>query len=74
MKAGLRIEILDEQFSGIAGYSGDDAAILDADDYDVEVRWNRAAAYISDGRPVYLSVRFLGDRPEDARLHALYVK
>lgn len=68
----LRISVLDEGFQPVAGYSKDDAAIIDGDDLRAPVIWKSGDRLPAD-KGVRLEVRFEGIRPEDCRLHAIYV-
>lgn len=68
----LRIEALDEGFRPIDGLSGDDAATVSENGLRVHVRWPNAPS-LPARRRLHLQVCFAGVRPEDARLHALYL-
>jgi len=71
--SALKIELLDEGFKPLAGYSGADAVTLKTNGFRTAVTWKSGAALPVTDRPVRLSVRFEGVRPEDARLFAVYV-
>jgi hypothetical protein len=64
--------VLDEGFRPLDGRSGEGAAVVGENGLRVPVRWPGAAA-LSPERRLRLQVRFHGVRPEDARLHALYL-
>ena len=69
----IRISLLDEGFRPIPGYSGEDAAIVDTSGYQVPVRWRGNTTIPASLGRVRFDISFTGIRPEDARLHALYV-
>lgn len=64
----LHVEVLDEGFRPLEGYAG---ARVDADSLRAPLVWEGGDS-LSD-RTVRLDVQFGGVRPEDARLHALYI-
>ena len=66
----LRLELLDEGFRPVAGFSGPEAAVVEASGLAVPLRWPGGALTADLGR-FRVSVAFQGVRPEDARLHAL---
>lgn len=66
----LRLELLDEGFRPVPGFSGPAAAAADASGLAVPLRWPGGALTPALGR-FRVSVAFEGVRPEDARLHAL---
>jgi hypothetical protein len=68
----LRIDVLDEGFGPLPGYSGLDGAMVTQGGLRVPVRWAGRSLAGALGR-VRLHVHFEGVRPEDCRLHALYV-
>ena len=68
----LRVELLDLGCRPIDGYSGEHAATLTQDGLRIPVRWGSGDAVPVAG-PVRVKVSFTGIRPEDARLHAVYV-
>jgi hypothetical protein len=69
----LRIELLDEAFRPLPGFSGDDAAVITEEGFRTPVRWAGSDGALPANGPVRIAVRFAGIRPEDACLHALYV-
>ena len=69
----LRLDLLDQGFRPLPGYSGDDAAVIADDGFRIPVRWRDADALPEGNEPVRIAVRFAGARPEDVRLHAVYV-
>jgi hypothetical protein len=69
----LRLSLLDEGFHPIPGCSGADAAVITQNGFREPVRWKAADALQPSHGRVRLDVRFEGIRPEDCRLHAVYV-
>ena len=69
----MRLSLLDEGFKPIAGYSGNDAAVLTGNGLRSPITWKGGSALPASGRPVRLSIEFTGVRPEDARLYAVYL-
>ena len=67
----LRAGLLTEGFRPIAGFSGADAAIIGEDGFRIPVKWKAGAALPQD--IVRIDIAFVGVRPEDAALHAVYV-
>jgi len=69
----LRVDVLDEGFRHVPGFSGDDAAVVSADGFRVPLRWRGGTALPAQAGRLRLRVRFEGVRAEDGRLHAVYV-
>ena len=70
----LTVEVLDEQFRPLPGYSGDDCVALVEDGFRQPVRWKNEEVLPGAGKAFRLQVNYgAGVRPEDARLYALYV-
>ena len=69
----LRIGLMDEGFRPIAGYSGEDAAVITEDGLRTPVRWKGGDSLLPYDGLVRFDIRFAGIRPEDCRLHAVYV-
>jgi hypothetical protein len=69
----LRVGLADEGFRPLPGYAGPDAAVLDQSGLRLPVRWKRGDVLSASQGLVRLDVRFEGVRPEDCRLHAMYV-
>ena len=68
----LRVEVLDEQFRPVPGYSGDDCVPLREEGLRQPVVWKDRDALPASGEAFRLKVRYgSGLRPEDARLYAL---
>ena len=69
----LRVSLLDDAFAPVPGFSGADAVVLAADAFRAPVRWPGGDALPARPARLRIEVRFEGLRPEDARLHALYL-
>ncbi len=69
----LRVEVLDEGFHPVAGFSGEAAAVVAADGFRVPLKWKAGANLPASAGPLRLRVLFEGVRAEDGRLHAVYV-
>ena len=69
----LRVGLMDEGFRMIPGYSGTDAAVVSEDGLRSPIRWKVDRSLRPSLGRVRLDVQFEGIRPEDCRLHAIYV-
>ena len=69
----LTVEVLDEQFRPVAGYSGDECIPLRRSALRQPVAWRDRAVIGGVDGGFRLKVTFGGVRPEDARFYALYV-
>jgi hypothetical protein len=69
----LRVDVLDEGFHPVPGFSGDQAAVVNADGFRSQLEWPGGTALPTSAGPLRLRVRFEGVRGEDGRLHAVYV-
>jgi len=69
----MRVSLLDRGFCPITGFSGKDAAIVDADGLRTPLRWKGGEAITPEMGLLRIQVEFAGIRPEDACLHAVYV-
>lgn len=69
----LVVEVLDEQFRPLPGYSGEACVPLREPGLRQPVVWKGRDTVSDIAGPFRLRVTFGGVRPEDARLHALYV-
>lgn len=72
--ARLRVNVLDEAFRPVPGYSGDDAAIINESGFDVQARWKAGNALLPSHGTLRLELNFEGVRPEDCNFHAAYIK
>ena len=64
---------MDEGFRPIAGYNGEDVALIAEDGLRIPVRWKGGDSLLPSHGLVRLEIQFAGIRPEDCRLHAVYV-
>ena len=69
----VTVELLDEQFQPLAGYGVADGGKLEAGGLKQSVRWGEREFIEADG-PVRVRVNFLGVRPEDIGLYAVYLE
>ena len=70
----LRLSLVDAGFRPVPGYSGDEAAIVAKDDLRGPVVWPEGKVSIGSGLgELRIRLDFSGLRPEDARLHAVYL-
>jgi hypothetical protein len=69
----LRVSLLDEGFRPIAGYSGADAAVMTKSELRGALAWKGGNAIVPSQGRVHVEILFEGVRPEDAKLHAMYV-
>lgn len=69
----MRVSLLDEGFAPIPGYSGSDAAVVARDGFRTPLAWHGGGDIAPDMGRVRIEVRFVGVRPEDTNLHAVYV-
>ncbi|MDP6777536.1 MAG: hypothetical protein QGI83_12310 [Candidatus Latescibacteria bacterium] len=69
----VTIELLDEQFRPLPGYSGEACIPLRESGLRQPVRWKERSAVADIRGPFRLRANWGGLRPEDARLFALYV-
>ena len=71
----LTIELLDEHFNPINGYSGDNSAHLNQSGFNVPVTWTGKDALPDNTSTIRLRVTFGdGKRPEDCKLYAIYIE
>jgi len=71
--ANLQVNLLDDSFRPIAGYSGKSGAIVARDGLRAPAVWNQKDAIDGRSTEMHLQVKFEGIRPEDANLHAIYI-
>ena len=72
--AQVAVELTDERFRPIAGYSGSGAAVIDRDGLDVPVTWGGGATVPAGLGAYRVKLDFRGIRAEDARLFAVYAR
>ena len=71
--SNLKVEILDEQFRPVAGYSGDDCISIKESGLRQPVTWRAKEALEKFDHPIRVKAIWVGIRPEDANLYAAYV-
>ena len=69
----LKVEILDEQFRPVLGYSGDDCISIKGSGLRQPVTWRAKEALEKLEQLIRVKVVWGGVRPEDANLYAVYV-
>ncbi|MSU65222.1 MAG: hypothetical protein EXS38_03775 [Opitutus sp.] len=70
----LTVEILDEQFRPIPGYSGEDCVALDKSGLRQPVTWRGKNTLANGDRPVRVRVNWVGVAPDAAKLYAIYLE
>ncbi len=71
-KTYLKVEILDEKFNVLAGYSRDDCApITESGVREPAVFGGKTT--LQSAQPIRVRVSIEGERPEDVRIYATYV-
>ena len=71
--SGVTVEILNERFTPLPGYTIDRCQPPTTGGFQQPVAWGEQAAIRADER-IRISVHFTGVRPEDVKLYALYLK
>jgi hypothetical protein len=69
----VKVEILDEQFHVLPGYSKNDCAPLTEDGFRQPAVWGAKKTLGKADKPIRVRVSFEGERPEDIRVYATYV-
>ncbi len=69
----LRVSLLDDGFRPLPRYSGRDAAVITEDGLRVPVHWDGGDLLSPSHGLLRLALQFEGIRPEDGRVHAVYV-
>jgi hypothetical protein len=72
-QSALTIEVCDEQFRPLPGYSGEACVPLQESGLRQPVRWRERDTIRGVDGPVRLQARFGGQRAEDVKLYALYL-
>ncbi len=72
--SGLRVAVLDERLNPLPAYSGENCAVLAENGYNQLVTWGGNDVIAHAAGRIRLRVDFTGIRPEDVRLHALYLR
>ena len=71
--AYLSVELLDEQLRPLAGYSGVESAVLKKSGLRELATWAGKPSLDGLAGPVRIRVNYTGERPENARVYAVYV-
>jgi hypothetical protein len=69
----LKVELLDEQLRGVAGYSGADSALVKQSGLRQPVQWGKKKSLQKFPHALRVRITYGGLRPEDARVYAVYV-
>jgi hypothetical protein len=69
----IRVNVLDDCFRPVQGYSGEDGAVISNNGLREAAIWTSGSKLPDDWAHVYFQTIFEGVRPEDCRLHAIYV-
>ena len=69
----LKVEICDEQFRKLPGYSGDDCISLTESGFRQPVVWRGKENLDEINQPIRVRISYGGLRPEDIRVYAVYV-
>ena len=72
-QSSLKVEVLDERFRPVAGFSGDDCIPLKESGLRQSVAWQGKRSLENLDHPIRIKVSFQGVRPEDAEVYAVYV-
>ena len=72
-QSNLKVELLDEQFNPLLGYSAADCILLSESGLRQPVVWHGRQTLEKLDHPFRLKVSWVGPRPEDAHLYAAYV-
>ena len=72
-QSAISVEILDEQFKPIAGYSADDCVPLVTSGLRQAVTWRKRQHLEKFDHPIRIKVAWTGSRLEDANLYAVYL-
>jgi hypothetical protein len=73
-EAALRIELLDEKEMPVAGYSGQDAAVIRENGFQSPITWKRRSEVGNLPARIHLRVVFEGKSNTNIRFSALYVQ
>jgi hypothetical protein len=69
----LRVGLLDVGFRPVVGFGAADSITIGDNGFDMPVRWG-SVERLPEQKVLRLDVQFGGVRPEDARLHAIYLR
>jgi hypothetical protein len=70
----LKVEILDQQFRPVPGYSAEECIPLTESSLRRPVRWGKKNTLEKFDHPIRIRLNWGGLRPEDARVYAVYLK
>ena len=69
----LKVEISDLQFRVLPGYSSDDSVPITESGFRQPAEWTSQKTLAESDQPIRVRVNFVGKRPEDIRVYAVYV-
>ena len=69
----IKVEILDEQFRVLPGYSRADCRPITESGFRQPAEWGGKNTLGKSDGPIRVRVNFEGERPEDIRVYAVYV-
>jgi hypothetical protein len=69
----LNVEISDRQFRVLPGYSSEDSVPITESGFRQPAEWARQKTLGESDQPIRVRVNFVGERPEDIRVYAVYV-
>ena len=69
----LKVEILDEQFRPLPGYSGEDCIPLSESGLRQPIAWRSRSSLEKWDHPIRVNVSWEGSRPEDAYVYTVYL-
>lgn len=69
----LKLELLDEQLRSVPGYSREESALVKKSGLRQPIRWRGKQNLKKFDHPIRIRVSYVGLRPEDARVYAVYL-
>jgi hypothetical protein len=69
----LNVEISDRQFRVLPGYSSEDSVPITESGFRQPAEWARQKTLGESDQPIRVRVNFVGEKPEDIRVYAVYV-
>jgi hypothetical protein len=72
--SGVTVEILDERFEPLPGYSAEQCLAPSEGGFEQPIRWQEQESIRHTAGPIRVRVNFTGLRAEDVRLYALYLR
>ena len=70
----LKVEISDLQFRPLPGYSSDDSVPITESGFRQPAEWAGQKTLGKSDQPIRVRVNFVGERPEDIHVYAVYVR